>query len=112
MVSFSQTPDSRHNDMVFQNNTSILGKKYYYSNNNIYVASGCFITISEGIEILSNINMQNNIYGDEDILIGEILNKNNCVNVVSESKVNHPYCLDIEYNEWKKQKVLNFLSSI
>jgi len=105
MVSFKQQPDDRHNQTVFINSIKINGSRYYHTNDNRRIATGCFITTPQTFNILSEV-VSTNIYGDEDIQIGNILNNRGVCNIVSELKVNHPYDNDMRYAEWKKEQIL------
>lgn len=113
MMSFSQEPDNRHNETIFVNNIEFNGRKYYYHNDNIRIATGCFITTPSTLSILSKVTLsidneleKDGVYGEEDIAIGELLNTNQIYNVVSSLRVNHPFCADAQYNQWKERKLL------
>lgn len=114
IISFSQIPDSRHSDTVFAQGYKIQfnNKTYCYHDDNIRIASGCFITVPKILHILSNMYYKNvdpkdkYVYGEEDILIGEMMNLNNFYNIVSSLRVSHPYHQDDEYDSWKVKKLL------
>lgn len=105
LISFKQKDDERHNPIIYTNKIIINNISYHYALNNINVASGCFITDSDGIIMITRLTSKNE-YGDEDVLIGECLNKLFFCNVVlAKHYVIHPYDTNKEYSNWKKQKI-------
>ncbi len=114
MVSFNQEPDNRHNDTVFINSIRFNERVYYYHTDNMRVATGCFITVPKIISILSKVTLTtvngvdgvDDVYGEEDMAIGELMNINGFYNIVSSLRVHHPFCTDVQYNEWKEYKLL------
>lgn len=116
MISFCQEPDSRHNDTIFSNKIEFNGRSYFYHMDNIRIATGCFITVPKIFNLLCSIIVSKHtkyeniphegIYGDEDMVIGEILNQQNYFHVVSSLRVNHPYFTDDEYTQWKKTQAM------
>ena len=107
-VSFTQIPDNRHNQIVYTNEVSFDDRVFYYSNNNIHVASGCFLfePKSNFLSILKDLRDDISIYGTEDIAFGEQLNKKYIINIVSPFQVNHPFDNDHEYATWKRNTIL------
>ena len=109
-VAFRQKPDNRHNLRVFDRSTKIMDMKFYYSHENMDVATGCILTIPKYINIFRDLASEN-IYGDEDIMIGRAVNYYNMVSVVSERRVDHQYDTNAEYAKWKRETVMSILKN-
>jgi hypothetical protein len=104
ICSFNQYSNNRHSSIVYLNKITINNIKYYYNDNNVFVASGCFIMKPYFVPYLEKIR-STNIYGDEDILIGRTVNENNLISLISSKSVFHPFDTDKEYEEWKKNEI-------
>lgn len=106
VISFNQDIDRRHHSLIYAN-TSIVDindTTYCVPKTNIHVATGCFISDRDLYDLLKFINIDgdSSIYGDEDILIGEMLDKQNMLNLVTlNHTVQHPYETDTSYVNWK-----------
>lgn len=111
LVSFNQIPDNRHSPICYQNTTVYGNCKYYYVNDSSYIASGCFLTIPDTITILSEIDSVI-VYGDEDILIGNLIDHNNGRTVLSALNVSHPFNNNTSYNVWKKNEIINITQNM
>lgn len=111
MISLNQLEDPRHNPIINNNKAIINNIEYFYSNNNIHIASGCFITDTPTIKMISrNLPDTKYVYGNEDILIGNLFNKHKYIHLVTACyNVIHPIDTDIEYTKWKKQSVIRYL---
>lgn len=109
IVTFHQEPDNRHNPRAYQNNVKIMDINFYYSDHCSDIASGCFITTPYYFDIFSNMRSEY-VYGDEDILIPQILKDNNLINIISEKKVEHKYDNDKIYAEWKRNIILKIIN--
>lgn len=111
MISLNQSGDPRHNPIINNKSITINNIEYYYSHDNIHIASGCFITDTDTISMLSqDLPDTKYVYGNEDILIGELLNKYQYIHLVSSQyHVFHPSDTDIEYGNWKKRCVIQYL---
>lgn len=109
LLSFNHLIDIRHNfincKMHVINNVNVM-----YSDDNVNITSACFITDKLTWSLFSNINVDI-IYGDEDIVIGNILNINNYANVIiCDYYVIHPYEKNKIYTNWKWNQI--FLMSL
>ncbi|VBB18582.1 hypothetical protein YASMINEVIRUS_1045 [Yasminevirus sp. GU-2018] len=131
-ISFRQRQDERHNPIIYTKTITLNNKShnepdacactvshnatfYNYSDDNVHVATGCFITDSYGIKIVSQLsiktenieqNVKQNVYGDEDVLIGERLNQLSLVHVVlRDYYVVHPFDIDVSYSVWKRNMI-------
>jgi len=104
ICSFNQYPNNRHSGIVYLNKITINNIKYYYNDNNVFVASGCFIMKPYFVPYLEKIR-SNNIYGDEDILIGRTVNENNLISLISSKSIFHPFDTDKEYEKWKIDEI-------
>ena len=104
MCSFNQEPNNRHSQIVYSNEIIINKNKYYYHENNSFIATGCFIVKPYFFKYLENIIITQN-YGTEDIYIGKIINDNNFISLLSEKKVYHPFDINKEYEEWKIKQI-------
>lgn len=111
MVSYDQHPDNRHGTVVYIKQLTFDNNTFYYGRDNISIASGCFMTLPCTFDMFSELRSQYN-YGDEDILIGKLLNKYNVYNVVSGLRVHHPYCADDNYTKWKYNRIKNIVRDI
>jgi len=103
IISFNQEIDQRHHSLVYTRTIDINNTIYCVPKTNIHVATGCFISDKKFYDLLVTINTNNDsIYGDEDILIGELLDKQNMLNLVTlNHAVQHPYETDTSYVNWK-----------
>jgi hypothetical protein len=108
IVSFDQWPDNRHNHIVYTKKIIFDRSTYFFSPNNVHIASGCFMASSKIISQLAELQTDN-LYGDEDILLGNMLNNTNCLHVVSQKKVHHPFDIDPNYVNWKRNNIFRIV---
>jgi hypothetical protein len=108
LVSFDQVPDNRHNPRIYKNELNIMDITFYYPVSNSDIATGCFITTPKYFALFGELKSVN-IYGDEDILISDILDKNNLTSIVSEHKIDHQFDLNADYAIWKKNIAFNII---
>jgi len=106
LCSFNQYPNNRHSAIVYSNKIIINDITYYYHNNNVFIASGCFIMLPYFVNYLETIQNSNIMYGNEDILIGRTVNDNNLISLISSKSIIHPYDNDKEYEIWKQKEIL------
>jgi hypothetical protein len=112
MVSFSQLIDSRHNPIILTHVKKIKNNIYHYSANNVHVATGCFLTDCCIIKLFTSLKTDL-VYGEEDILIGNMLNKYKMVHLVTSNyHIEHPIETDIEYMKWKEACIFTALIKI
>jgi len=110
MISFTQYPDNRHNEMVYMNEITINNKKYNYPTDNLHMASGCFIVKTNIINLFKTLYSKY-IYGEEDILIANLLTEHKYIHLLSKNRVIHPYDKLKEYDTWKNNMIFKVIGN-
>ena len=110
MISFTQYPDNRHNELVYLNEITINNKTYNYSTNNLHMASGCFIVKTDIIDLFKTL-YSSYVYGEEDILIANLLTKHNYIHLLSQNQVIHPSEQNKEYDKWKEHMIFKIIGN-
>jgi hypothetical protein len=111
IISFDQAPDCRHNPVIRYNiKTYVLDQHYlFYSNkNNKNIATACMIFHFTFIHEFKKL-YSDNIYGDEDLLIGNMLNDNKYKHLVIDIKVRHDFDINYEYSMMKRKLILDIV---
>jgi hypothetical protein len=88
-ITYNQEGDNRHNPLIYHNQLNLLGHCYYWCNRQILIASGCFLFSKKMLHLMSELYSKH-CYGDEDILLGNLHDKHNVFNIVSNYTVFHP----------------------
>ena len=110
MISFTQYPDNRHNELVYLNEITINDKTYNYSTNNLHMASGCFIVKTDIIDLFKTL-YSSYVYGEEDIVIANLLTKYNYTHLLSQNQVIHPLEQNKEYDKWKEHMIFKIIGN-
>lgn len=104
MVCYDQLGDNKNNQIVYHNKITICGETFYYGFDNIYMATGCFICPIDIAKKFSGL-VSDRLYGNEDILIGNLIVSLGGKTLLSNKKIFHPYDFDEEYKKWKLQNI-------
>lgn len=103
-VAFDQDDDSRHNVMIYDSNTEQYNYSYYVCSDDMirygYIATGCMVFRPTKYDLTSD-----NIYGDEDYIIGQYAFNNNMKVYVIDEKIRHVKDIDSDYSLWKRNKI-------
>ena len=103
-ISFDHSGDSKQNLTKIFKFDIILKAKY-----NHFVATGCFICTYDTYKLLYHDN--DVIYGNEDIIIGNILKDNNITSYIHKLKVHHPLLISDKYNDYKHTQIKNIIKN-
>lgn len=106
-ISFDHDQDSRQNLTRIFKFDHILKTKL-----NHFVASGCFICTYDIYKLLcmnDKYVYDKYIYGNEDIIIGNILRDNKIDSCISKIKIIHPYFDHDKYNKFKMEKIKSLI---
>jgi hypothetical protein len=74
------------------------------------MASGCFIVKTDIIDLFKTL-YSSYVYGEEDIVIANLLTKYNYTHLLSQNQVIHPSEQNKEYDKWKEHMIFKIIGN-